>query len=220
MIKNIKLHSCIIAACLLQPAIIQGCKEETRRPFFQEMKKSYPDVKIAYGYFIKSFGLSESSNNIRGKTYWKLNDDSQSYFFLSGYLRSTKDSVMFVPHDYKWFKPTLSEYKLFDFKAKENASWIIKYQTDRNTVSGDSVIFRKKKEVNGEKYYVFEFHPYESYSNDGRYYKDRIFRISVSPKFGIVEIEQLDSINSYFLYKLTLYPNQTFIDHKGDGLDL
>ncbi|MFC0518502.1 hypothetical protein ACFFGT_30080 [Mucilaginibacter angelicae] len=115
----------------------------------------------------------------------------------------------------------MSEYKLFDFKTKENSSWEIRYETNKNSFNGDSIVFKRKEEVRGDEYYQFEFHPYESYPNDSRYYIDRIFKVKVSRKFGIVDVEQINSINNNdFVYKLILYPNQLLIDHKGDALDL
>src|ERR1700690_1690732 len=72
-----------------------GCRRKSKKDFFWNLRGVKIDMKIASDrYFIKSFGIASKPLMIMNNSYWKLQDDEESYFYLEGYLRNDGDSII------------------------------------------------------------------------------------------------------------------------------
>jgi len=188
---------------------------DPKRDFFLGMNSSVKDVPIHPGfYFIKSFELSSQTTVINGNNYWALKNSPDSYFELCGYLRNYHNAIYAIPLLYNNDAP--KEYKLFDFNAKQNASWKAVYRQEKNKQYGDSVVLSHVRiNKRSDTVYTFRLHRFFISNNKKGYlYNDPVFDLDVSKKNGIISITKLNSMLSDFDYKLVIFPTQSFINKK------
>jgi len=184
------------------------------------MKERYGDIQIDDRlYFIKSFGLSKTGVYRNGNYYWKLNSDSGSYFFLSGYLRKEGDIIWYVPTDSNVPFGHFKEYQLFNFKADTNDHWALYYRKSGPILYGDSVQRKGTNKIGNETFYHYRIREFE-YDSASKIIQriHHSFDVEVNLKLGIVSITS-KGVPERLYYKAILQPEEKFINTVGKALE-
>jgi hypothetical protein len=186
------------------------------------MSSVYPDIKIeGSSYFTRNFGLSDQSHKFNGKSYWKLNCDKESYFYLSGYLRMQNNSVVLLPIEAENKSLDIKEVKLFDFSANLNSNWFVLFEQEGNMLYGDSIRFLGASQQGRDSASTFEMYPFYYYKKSNtRSYLDHWFRLSVSKSKGILNITAFGNDRFDTLFYYVLIPEPTFLDKTNGELRL
>ncbi|SFT13294.1 hypothetical protein SAMN04487890_11212 [Mucilaginibacter polytrichastri] len=178
------------------------------------MNSSYIDMKINDNiYFVKSFGLSDSSYLIHWNRYWKIKSGN-AFFYLSGFIREKKSTILFIPEAYRNNLFNISEFKLFDFNAKANDSWKIIYDKDNEkSIRGDSITFIGKKVIKNDTLYRFSMvkFSFNSEKHKNNYAGNTLF-LEVSKQNGIVKITKYDLLQRIDCQAI-LYPKERFVNN-------
>jgi hypothetical protein len=187
-----------------------GCQSNQKRPFFLGMRNKYDNIPIDSGfYFLKSFGLSDSSATINNRAYWELYSDCKSFFFLKGFIRKLNDSIMFMPHGGQLLAFGNKEQKIFDFANKSDSTWTISFNNTSKYINGYRIKFRgttlNKNRI--EYNYLFQAYQIRGKSN---YYKDRLFNVKVTKEDGIIQIDHIATDRGLVIYHCQLFPEQLF----------
>lgn len=205
---------------LIAAVSLCGCSK--RRSFFVGMSDKIQDIKIDSNfYFLKSFGLDFESKNILYKNYWKLHNDNNSYFKLSGFLRKVQDTIKILPDGFDDDHP--AEYDLFILTEKQIChSWIAISKLEKNVLRGDSIVLSNVIYANKlDTIFNFTLYPFVyGRSNHKFEYYDPIFEVGVSRKNGVINIKSLSSNRRVFKYEAILFPKQLFFNRRGNLRDL
>jgi hypothetical protein len=184
-----------------------GCKDDIKRPFFTNMKPSYPDLKANSSfYFTKDFGIQSDPVFIGAIPYWRITCSEESYFFMAGFVRELDDSIILIPDvigpSYKF-----RHDKLFDFNTNLGSSWNLYLNDERNMIACDSIVYAGLEK---DSIYIYDIYPYYIFKkNNSRSYRGYEFKTSVTKKSGILNVTTFNSSTHDTLFLTSFYPETT-----------